>query len=247
MRVLIITACVLACAAAAPSVGVLAPALPTISSGDIAGAAIEAHAEAADHLRAAADAGRQAYDQAAELQGRAANAAEDHAWRAIDNVKTVEAQLDGAAAAAAPQLAKSLVRTPVVAPVAAYAAAPVAAYAPAVATPVATYAAAPVATYAAAPVATYAAAPVATYAAAPAITTYAAPATKTVVTQSLSQTHPAPAPAFAYAAAAPALYATPAAYAAAPVAYAAPAAYQAAPVAYAAHATPYVKTYAQPW
>ncbi|CAB3262055.1 unnamed protein product [Arctia plantaginis] len=131
MRVLIVAA-VLACAAAAPS-GLLAapyghglaghgglalahgaslavghaaiahagPALPTISPGDIAGAAIDAHVEAHDHVRASVDAAR-------ELQGRAVNAAEDHSWQAIDAVKTQEAQLDGAAAGVAPVLAKQI-------------------------------------------------------------------------------------------------------------------------------------------
>ncbi|KAI8441554.1 hypothetical protein MSG28_015139 [Choristoneura fumiferana] len=86
-----------------------APALPTISPGDLHGAAIEAHVEASDHVRAAVDATRELHDQAAELHGQAVNAAEDHSWQAVDAVKTAEAQLDGAAAGAAPVLAKQLV------------------------------------------------------------------------------------------------------------------------------------------
>ncbi|KAI5643639.1 hypothetical protein NE865_04230 [Phthorimaea operculella] len=80
----------------------LAVAAPTISPGDIQGAAIDAHVEASDHVRAS-------HDQAAERHGQAINAAEDHSWQAVDAVKTREAQLDGAAAGAAPILAKQLV------------------------------------------------------------------------------------------------------------------------------------------
>ncbi|CAG9137040.1 hypothetical protein JYU34_001081 [Plutella xylostella] len=123
MRVLI-AAAFLAVAAAAPGaylaapyshglvaapVAHLAPALPTISSGDLAAASIDAHVEASDHARAAHDAAREYHDQASELQGRAINAAEDHSWQAIDAVKTAEATLDGQAAGAAPILAKQLV------------------------------------------------------------------------------------------------------------------------------------------
>lgn len=128
-----IVASILACAAAVPSgllaapysVGI-APALPTISAGDINGAAIEAHVEASDHVRAAVDATRQVQDKVNELHGQAINNAEEHAWRVVDDVKTVEARLDGAAAAAAPVLSKQLVRqAPVVAaPVAVSYAAP---------------------------------------------------------------------------------------------------------------------------
>ncbi|XP_063631591.1 pupal cuticle protein PCP52-like isoform X2 [Cydia splendana] len=132
MRFLIVAA-VLACATAAPSgllagpyghglIGHGAPlayghaaplavahaAVPTISPGDIQGAAIDAHVEAADHVRAAVDATREYHDQAAELQGQAINAAEDHSWQAVDAVKTHEAQIDGATAGVAPILAKQL-------------------------------------------------------------------------------------------------------------------------------------------
>ncbi|KAI8441553.1 hypothetical protein MSG28_015138 [Choristoneura fumiferana] len=99
----------LAYAAAPLAVAHAAPALPTISPGDLHGAAIEAHVEASDHVRAAVDATRELHDQAAELHGQAVNAAEDHSWQAVDAVKTAEAQLDGAAAGAAPVLAKQLV------------------------------------------------------------------------------------------------------------------------------------------
>ncbi|XP_063371038.1 cuticle protein 38-like [Cydia amplana] len=83
-------------------------AVPTISPGDIQGAAIDAHVEAADHVRAAVDATREYHDQAAELHGQAINAAEDHSWQAVDAVKTHEAQIDGATAGVAPILAKQL-------------------------------------------------------------------------------------------------------------------------------------------
>ncbi|CAH0404212.1 unnamed protein product [Chilo suppressalis] len=225
MRVLIVAA-VLACAAAAPSGALLghhglgyaaapiglahgslavahaapyavahaaplavahaAPALPTISPGDIHGAQIDAHVDASDHARAAVDAAREAHDQHSELAGQAVNAAEDHSWQSLDAVKTHEAQLDGAAAGVAPVLAKQL-------------AGHVAYAAPAVHA----YAAAPVAHgYAGAVAHGYAAPAVHGYAA-PAVAAYAAPASKTVVTQSLSQSHPAPvvhAPVIAHAA-----------------------------------------------
>ncbi|KAJ8707047.1 hypothetical protein PYW08_011181 [Mythimna loreyi] len=192
MRVLIVAA-VLACAAAAPSgllaapyghglvghaglavahaapyavapvaVAHAAPALPTISPGDLQGAAIDAHVEAADHVRAAVDAARENQDQASELHGQAINAAEDHSWQAVDAVKTAEAQLDGAAAGVAPVLAKQL-----------------AGHAPLVA---------------AAPAAVYGAHGYAAHGVAPAVA-YSAPAyasSQTVVSQSLSQSHPAP-------------------------------------------------------
>ncbi|XP_049878777.1 cuticle protein 18.6-like isoform X2 [Pectinophora gossypiella] len=202
----LIAAAVLACAAAAPSGLLAAPyahglighgaplavahaapvaiahaaplavAAPTISPGDIQGAAIDAHVEAHDHARAAVDAAREHHDQASELQGQAINAAEDHSWQAVDAVKTREAQLDGAAAGAAPILAKQLAGHAVVAH-----AAPVAAYA--------------------APLAH------AAYAAPVAHAAYAAPlaASKTVVSQSLHQSHPAPVYAAPVVHAAPAL------------------------------------------
>ncbi|KOB72733.1 putative cuticle protein [Operophtera brumata] len=182
MRFLIV-ASVLACASAVPSgllaapytlavapVARLAPAVPTISAGDINGAAIDAHVEASDHLRASFDATRQLNDKVNELHGQAINNAEENAWRAVDNVKTVEAQLDGAAAGAAPILSKQLVGrvAPVVAAgpvVAASYAAPVVAApyaAPVVAAPYASpVVSAPYAApYAAAP---YAAAPYSAY------------------------------------------------------------------------------------
>ncbi|KPJ11025.1 Pupal cuticle protein PCP52 [Papilio machaon] len=200
----IVAAAVLACAAAAPSGALLAapyahglvglanpyavahaaplavahaaPALPTISPGDIQGAAIDAHVEASDHARAAVDAARELHDQASEIHGQAANAAEDHSWQAVDAVKTAQAQLDGAAAGVAPVLAKQLAGH--VAPVAAYAAAPAlighAAYGHAAIAPAA-----------------YAAAPAA-YAAPGLVAGHAIAGSRSVATQSLSQTHPAP-------------------------------------------------------
>ncbi|KAI5643637.1 cuticle protein LPCP-23-like [Phthorimaea operculella] len=86
----------------------LAVAAPTISPGDLQAAAIDAHVEASDHVRASHDAAREYHDQAAELHGQAINAAEDHSWQAVDAVKTREAELDGAAAGAAPILAKQI-------------------------------------------------------------------------------------------------------------------------------------------
>ncbi|XP_047541639.1 larval cuticle protein F1-like [Vanessa atalanta] len=158
MRVLIVAAAVLACAAAAPSGALLAhgspyahgllghgaplavahgaayglahaaplavahaPAVPTIPPGDIHGAAIDAHVDATDHARAAVDAAREYHDQASELQGQAINAAEDHAWQAVDAAQTAQAQVDGAAAGVAPNVARQLAGH---GHVAAYAAAP---------------------------------------------------------------------------------------------------------------------------
>ncbi|XP_045782728.1 pupal cuticle protein PCP52-like [Maniola jurtina] len=153
MRFLIVTVAVFACAAAAPSAllpaaysaGLINPwaaplaapwavasplavartvalpaAVPTIPPGDIQGAAIEANTNAVDAVRAV-------NDQASELQGRAINAAEDHAWQSVSAVQTAQAQVDGAAASIAPNVAKSLVSP--VAPIAAYAAAPITTYA----------------------------------------------------------------------------------------------------------------------
>ncbi|XP_022115892.1 pupal cuticle protein PCP52 [Pieris rapae] len=131
----LIAAAVLACAAAAPS-GLLAysglagpyahglaplahapvalahgpvAVAPTIPPGDIQGAAIDAHVEVSDHVRASADAAREYHDQASEVQGRAINAAEDHAWQAVDAAQTAQAQIDGAAAGVAPNVARQLV------------------------------------------------------------------------------------------------------------------------------------------
>lgn len=180
----------------------LAVAAPTISPGDIQGAAIEAHVDAADHVRAASDAAREYHDQASELHGQAINAAEDHSWQAVDAVKTREAQLDGAAAGAAPIIAKQLAGHVAYAPAVASYAAPAA------------YAHGPVAAYAHGPVAAYAHGPVA--------------ASKTVVSQSLSQSHPAPVVhAASYVHAAPVVHAAPLAYGA-----------HASPLAYGAHASP---------
>lgn len=154
------------------------PALPTISPGDIAGAAIEAHVDASDHARAAVDAAREYHDQASEVQGQAINAAEDHSWQAVDAVKTQEAQLDGAAAGVAPILAKQIVgHGNLVAPVA-YGAHGLAAG----------YGAHGLA-------AGYGAHGLAAGYGAHGVAAYAAPAiasSKTVVSQSLQQSHPAP-------------------------------------------------------
>lgn len=183
-----------AVAHAAPvAVAHAAPALPTISPGDLAGAAIDAHVEAADHVRAAADAAREYHDQASELHGQAINAAEDHSWQAVDAVKTAEAQLDGAAAGVAPVLAKQLAGHAAVAPAVAYSAGHGVAYG-----------AAHGVAYGAAPAVAYAAPAVA--------------ASKTVVSQSLSQSHPAPVVHASFGIAHAAPYGV--AHAAAPVAYA---------------------------
>ncbi|XP_064071515.1 larval/pupal cuticle protein H1C-like [Vanessa tameamea] len=161
----------LAIAAAPLAVAHAVPvAVPTISSGDIQAAAIDAHVEAADHARAAVDTVRQINDQAAEIQGRAINAAEDHAWQSVNAAQTAAAQIDGAAANASPTIARQIAGQ--VAPVVA---APVAAYAaPAFAAPAfaARAIAAPL-------VAAHGVAPV-----------YAG--SQSVSTQSLSQTHPIP-------------------------------------------------------
>ncbi|XP_046963476.1 larval/pupal cuticle protein H1C-like [Vanessa cardui] len=156
----------LAVAAAPLAVAHAAPvAVPTISSGDVQAAAIDAHVEAADHARATVDTVRQINDQAAEIQGRAINAAEDHAWQAVNAAQTAAAQIDGAAANASPAIARQAAGQ--VAPVAAYAA-PVFA-APALAARA----------FAAPLVSAYGVAPV-----------YAG--SQSVSTQSLSQTHPVP-------------------------------------------------------
>ncbi|CAH1643009.1 unnamed protein product [Spodoptera littoralis] len=180
--------------AVAHAAHVAGPALPTISPGDLAGAAIDAHVEAADHVRAAADAAREYHDQASELHGQAINAAEDHSWQAVDAVKTAEAQLDGAAAGAAPVLAKQLAGHVAAAPAAL--------------------------AYGAAHGVAYGAAHGVAYGAAPAVA-YSAPAlaaSKTVVSQSLSQSHPAPVVHASFGIAHAAPYGV--AHAAAPVAYA---------------------------
>ncbi|XP_050678871.1 cuticle protein 38-like [Leptidea sinapis] len=202
MRVLIVAAAFLACAAAAPSGALLAApyahgysglalghagplayaaapvavahapvaVAPTIPPGDLQGAAIDAHVEASDHARASVDAAREYHDQASELQGRAVNAAEDHAWQAVDAVQTAQAQIDGAAAGVAPNVARQLVghAAPVVAAPVAYGHA--------------AYGAPAVAAYGAPAYAGHVAAPVAAYSA----------GSHSVATQSLSQTHPAP-------------------------------------------------------
>ncbi|CAF4742191.1 unnamed protein product [Pieris macdunnoughi] len=82
---------------------------PTIPPGDIQGAAIDAHVEVSDHVRASSDAAREYHDQASEVHGRAINAAEDHAWQAVDAAQTAQAQIDGAAAGVAPNVARQLV------------------------------------------------------------------------------------------------------------------------------------------
>ncbi|CAG9573810.1 unnamed protein product [Danaus chrysippus] len=194
----IVTAAVFACAAAAPSAllaynglshAALAPvAVPTIPPGDLQAAAIDAHVEASDNARAAVDAINQVQDQASELQGRAINAAEDHAWQAVDAVQTAQAQVDGAAASIAPVAARQVAGRSLVAPIvpaiAAYSAPAVAAYsAPAVAA------------YSA-PALAYSAPALAAYSA-PAVAAYSAPAvvagSQSISSQSLSQSHPAPA------------------------------------------------------
>lgn len=91
----------LAVAHAAP-LAVAHAVAPTIPPGDIAGAAIDAHVEAVDHARAIGD-------QASEIHGQALNAAEDHAWQAVDAAQTAQAQVDGAAAGVAPNVARQLV------------------------------------------------------------------------------------------------------------------------------------------
>ncbi|CAH2105173.1 unnamed protein product [Euphydryas editha] len=148
----IVAAAIFACAAAAPSAGLLATtysngflnygaplafaatapvavarslpvAAPTIPPGDIQGAAIDAHVEAVDHTRAAIDNAGQINDQVAEIHGKALNAAEDNAWQAVSAAQTAAAQVDGAAASIAPAAAEQLARGAVIAsPVTTYAA-----------------------------------------------------------------------------------------------------------------------------
>ncbi|XP_032525324.2 vitelline membrane protein Vm26Ab-like [Danaus plexippus] len=214
MRFLIVTAAVFACAAAAPSAllaynglshASLSPvAAPTIPPGDLQAAAIDAHVEASDNARAAVDAIKQVQDQASELQGRAINAVEDHAWQAVDAAQTAQAQVDGAAASVAPVVARQVAGRSLVAPIvpaiAAYSAPAVAAYsAPALAAysapAVAAYSAPAVAAYSAPALAAYSAPAVAAYSA-PAVAAYSAPAivagSQSISSQSLSQSHPAP-------------------------------------------------------
>ncbi|KAH9636899.1 hypothetical protein HF086_011735 [Spodoptera exigua] len=135
MRVLIVSA-LFAVAAAAPS-GLYAPvivpavravavpaAIPTISPGDIQAAAIDAQVQAQDQAQAAVDKAR----ELAELANQNVNekvitdattvneqnleafwSAEDKKWQAVDALKTAEAQIDGAVASNANNLAKSAV------------------------------------------------------------------------------------------------------------------------------------------
>ncbi|XP_022817332.1 pupal cuticle protein PCP52-like [Spodoptera litura] len=135
MRVLIVSA-LFAVAAAAPS-GLYAPvivpavravavpaAIPTISPGDIQAAAIDAQVQAQDQAQAAADKARELAEQANEninekaiTDATGANeqnleafwSAEDKKWQAVDALKTAEAQIDGAVASNANNLAKSAV------------------------------------------------------------------------------------------------------------------------------------------
>ncbi|CAH0729968.1 unnamed protein product, partial [Brenthis ino] len=197
MRFLIVAA-IFACAAAAPSGTLLATsyssgllshgahlayaapvavahaalAVPTIPAGDIQGAAIDAHVQASDHARASVDAVQQLNDQAREQQGRAINAAEDHAWQAVNSAQVAAAQVDGASASIAPVAARQLAGHAVVAPALAAYSAPVVA-APALSAYTSAYGV-------------------------PAISAYSAPvvaghaASRSVAYQSLSQTHPAP-------------------------------------------------------
>ncbi|NP_001166774.1 cuticular protein hypothetical 3 precursor [Bombyx mori] len=134
MRFLIVSALV-ACVAAAPSHLVPFPAVayhavaipavvPTLSPGDIQAAAIDAQVKAADLAQAAADKAIAINEQNAEnynvkavvntnlAQEQAVDgvwAVEDKKWQALDALKTAEAQLDGAVASQAVQLAKSAV------------------------------------------------------------------------------------------------------------------------------------------
>lgn len=123
----IVAAAVLACAAAAPSGALLAGAYGApwahaslayaaplaVNHGDIQGAAIDAHVNAVDHTRAVVD-------QVAENQGKAINAAEEHAWQSVNAAQTAAAAIDGAAAGVSPAVAHQLAGH--VAPVATYAA-----------------------------------------------------------------------------------------------------------------------------
>lgn len=115
-----------------------------------------------DHTRAV-------IDQVAENQGKAINAAEDHAWQAVNAAQTAAAAIDGAAAGVSPVAARQLAGH--VAPVAAYAAHAVAA--PALA-------------------AHSIAAPALAHGYAAPILAHGIAGSHSVSTQSLSQTHPGP-------------------------------------------------------
>ncbi|CAH0716818.1 unnamed protein product, partial [Brenthis ino] len=119
----IVATAVFACAAAAPSGTLLAThgiltygaypvaslSVAPINSGDLQAAAINAHVEASDQSRAVVDAVQEVNDQAAENHGRAINAAEDHAWQAVNSAQVAAAEIDGAAASVSPAAARSVV------------------------------------------------------------------------------------------------------------------------------------------
>ncbi|XP_068622331.1 pupal cuticle protein PCP52-like [Battus philenor] len=140
MRVLILSATVLACATAAPSGAFFAqiapyaysalaiPAVvPTISPGDLQAAAIDAKVQVEDFARAAADKARELAEQAVEKQDEGvveANdlakeraeenfwAAEEKKWQAMDALKTAEAQVDGSIASTADAVVKAAYAVP---------------------------------------------------------------------------------------------------------------------------------------
>ncbi|KAL0809782.1 hypothetical protein ABMA28_011278 [Loxostege sticticalis] len=144
MRVLILSAALLACASAAPSGAVIGhlpiAALPTVNPGDLQGALIDAKVQTEDYLRSIAEKQREAVeqvvdqnekvveavDQAKERSLEAFWANEDKKWQALDAVQTAQAQIDGQIASSSDAVAKSLVvptvqvTSPVVAPVPTY-------------------------------------------------------------------------------------------------------------------------------
>ncbi|XP_028173270.1 pupal cuticle protein PCP52-like [Ostrinia furnacalis] len=118
MRVLILSAALLACATAAPSGSLIAPispiapvvAVPAVNSGDLQAALIDAKVQTEDYLRSIADKNREvveevvvdhnekvieANDQAKERSLEAFWANEDKKWQALNAAQTAQAQLDG--------------------------------------------------------------------------------------------------------------------------------------------------------
>ncbi|CAH0719295.1 unnamed protein product, partial [Brenthis ino] len=113
---LIVATAVFACACAAPSAllsnGILAyGAYPvaSVNSGDLQAAAIDTNVAITDHARAAVDAVQEINDQAAEIHGKAINAAEDNAWQAVNAAQVAAAQVDGAVASVSPDAARHAV------------------------------------------------------------------------------------------------------------------------------------------
>ncbi|CAG5053135.1 unnamed protein product [Parnassius apollo] len=140
MRVLILTAALLACTTAAPSGAFFGPiahiaysavtipsVVPTISPGDLQAAEINAKVQVEQQAQAAADKARELAEQATEKQDEGiieANdlakeraeesfwAAEEQKWQALDALKTAEAQIDGSLASRASDVALAAYSVP---------------------------------------------------------------------------------------------------------------------------------------